>query len=238
MDRPYIVCHMLTSLNGKISGPFMNTAGAEVASDVYETTNTRYHSQAWLCGRVTMEENFTNYQKPVLKPVDHPVSKEDFIAEKQATMYIVSADPSGKVGWDKNYIDYAKRPRAHIIEVLTERVSDAYIAFLREKKISYIFAGKETIDFRLAAEKLLKLFRIETLMVSGGGVVNWSFLQEGIVDEVSVVVAPVTDGQRETHTIFERGTNLATITSVDFKLKAVEVLKNEVLWLRYHPKTF
>ncbi|MEO1771918.1 dihydrofolate reductase family protein [Candidatus Enterococcus ferrettii] len=238
MERPYIVCHMLTSLNGKISGPFMNTAGAEVASNVYETTNNRYHSQAWLCGRVTMEENFTNYHKPVLKPVDYPVSKEDFIAEKQAAMYIVSVDPSGKVGWDKNYVDYAKRPRAHIIEVLTERVTDAYLVFLREKRISYIFAGKETIDCRLAAEKLFKLFQIETLMVSGGGVVNWSFLQEGIVDEVSVVVAPVTDGEKETHTIFEGGTNLAAITPVDFKLKAVEVLRNEVLWLRYHPKTF
>lgn len=238
MERPYIVCHMLTSLNGKISGPFMNTAGAEVASNVYETTNTRYHSQAWLCGRVTMEENFTNFRKPDLKPSDHPVSREDFIAEKQAAMYIVSADPSGKVGWTKNYVDYANRPRAHIIEVLTERVSDAYLVFLREKRISYIFAGKETIDCRLAAEKLFKLFQIETLMVSGGGVVNWSFLQEGIVDEVSIVVAAVTDGEKETHTIFEGGTNLAAITPVDFKLKAVEVMRDDVLWLRYHPKTF
>ena len=28
MDRPYIFCHMMTSLDGKITGPFMDTEAA------------------------------------------------------------------------------------------------------------------------------------------------------------------------------------------------------------------
>lgn len=63
MTRPYIICYMLTSINGKISGSYMDSTYAEAGSKAYETNNNQYNSQAWLCGRVTMGENFTNYQK-------------------------------------------------------------------------------------------------------------------------------------------------------------------------------
>lgn len=60
----------------------------------------------------------------------------------------------GKLGWTQNYVDYMNRPRAHIIEVLTNKVSDAYIAYLRKYEISYIFAGDDTLNCTLAVEKL------------------------------------------------------------------------------------
>lgn len=47
-------------------------------------------------------------------------------------------------------------------------------------------------------EKLKKLFGIETLMLGGGGVLNWSFIPAGMCDEVSVVIAPVADGSSKT----------------------------------------
>ena len=43
----------------------------------------------------------------------------------------------------QNYVEYAGRPKAYVIEILTEQVSDAYLTFLREKEISYIFAGTD-----------------------------------------------------------------------------------------------
>ena len=30
MKRPYVICHILSSLDGKINGPFMGTQSAEV----------------------------------------------------------------------------------------------------------------------------------------------------------------------------------------------------------------
>ena len=55
MDRPYIVFHMLTSLDGKITGPYMNDPGAEEASIAYEVTNESYKPDAFLNGRVTID---------------------------------------------------------------------------------------------------------------------------------------------------------------------------------------
>ncbi|MGY3778752.1 dihydrofolate reductase family protein [Isobaculum melis] len=233
MNRPKIICHMLTSINGKISGGYMGSKYAVVGGEAYETTNDSYHSQAWLCGRVTMEKNFTDFHKPELKEIATPYPRTDYVAQANAEMYIVSADPSGKVGWTKNTVTYENRPEAHIIEILTDKASDAYVAYLREQQISYIFAGKDLIDCTLASEKLLALFGIKTLMVSGGGYINWSFLQEGLIDEVSIVMTPSTDGRTDTNTIFERADNLPEIAPVGFKLKSVEIIEEDTLWLRY-----
>ena len=35
MNRPYIFCHMMTSLDGKISGPFMSSENAGKAGQVF-----------------------------------------------------------------------------------------------------------------------------------------------------------------------------------------------------------
>ncbi|ALS03261.1 5-amino-6-(5-phosphoribosylamino)uracil reductase [Enterococcus silesiacus] len=233
MKRPKIICHMLTSINGKISGDYMSSKYAIVGGKAYETTNDSYLSQAWLCGRVTMEKNFTHFHKPKLKEIETPYPRTDYVAQANAQMYIVSADPAGKVGWIENNVQYENRPEAHVIEILTDKASDEYVAYLRERQISYIFAGQELIDCTLASEKLLNLFGIKTLMVSGGGYINWSFLQEGLIDEVSIVMTPVTDGRTDTNTIFERADNLPEIAPVGFKLKSVDIIEEDTLWLRY-----
>lgn len=231
--KPKIICHMLTSINGKISGEYMSSKFAIAGGDVYETTNDSYHSQAWLCGRVTMEKNFTNFHKPELNKIETPYPRTDYVAQTNTKMYIVSADPSGKVGWTENTVQYENRPEAHIIEILTDKASDEYIAYLRKRQISYIFAGTELINCTLASEKLFDLFAIKTLMVSGGGYINWSFLQEGLIDEVSIVITPAADGRTNTNTIFERADSLPAIAPIGFKLKSVDILEEDTLWLRY-----
>lgn len=46
MDRPYIICHMSTFLDGKITGSYMETPEAESAFEEYERINQFYHPQA------------------------------------------------------------------------------------------------------------------------------------------------------------------------------------------------
>lgn len=51
--RPRIICHMLTSLDGKIHGAFMEASVTKKVDQEYERTNNTYKPDAWLCGRVT-----------------------------------------------------------------------------------------------------------------------------------------------------------------------------------------
>ncbi len=76
------------------------------------------------------------------------------------------------------------------------------------------------------------LFGITTLLLEGGGNINGAFLQAGLIDEVSLLLAPGIDGRREIPTVFD-GVHPSLKTAVPLKLKSVEHLRKGILWLRY-----
>lgn len=239
MDRPYIFCHMLTSLDGKIMGNYMDTEEGQKAGEVFYDIafgkNRYYKHQGWLSGRVTTDDNFTFYKKPKLDE-DAPIVPEgDFVAESTEGIYYVSIDPSGTLGWEKNYILY-QDTKAHVIEVLTNKVSNSYKAFLRNLGIPYIIAGDNALDYEMLLEKLKKLFNIELLMLGGGGVLNWSFLQAGLCDEVSIVLAATADGSIKTPTLFMTKEGISEDKPINFKLENVKIMDGDSLWLRYKIK--
>ena len=239
MNRPYIFCHMMTSLDGKITGNYMETPEGDKAGDVfYEIAfgkNPYYQHQGWLSGRVTSDENFTFYKKPQFINDDQEVKDGDYLGESIENMYYVSIDPSGKLGWQENTLTYGDT-KAYVLEVLTEKASNRYKAYLRRLHIPYIIAGKDELDKALLTQKLYDHFHIETLMLGGGGVLNWSFIQAGMCDEISIVMAPVADGDTTTPALFEKRDHLSDTTSVGFSLKHVEVIDEDIVWLRYQVK--
>ena len=62
---------------------------------------------------------------------------------------------------------------------------------------------------------------------------NWSFMQQGVVDELSLLLAPAADGSSTTPTVFEQSKFLSTSTPVEFTLKNVEQLKESSVRLTY-----
>ena len=146
MDRPHIICHMMTSLDGKIMGAYMDTQVAEDMNNEYDRIHDEFRADAWMCGRVTMDDNFTFYKEPALEQNAPELPRTDYAAQSSAESYVVAVDPSGKLGWTANTISgYAKRPPAHIIEAVTDRASNAYLAFLRNMGISYVLAGRSKL---------------------------------------------------------------------------------------------
>lgn len=235
MDRPYLFCHMLTSLDGKIMGNYMDLPACEPAGELFYDIafgdEPFYRHQGWLSGRVTTDDNFTHYRTPDLDPAAPPVPPGDFIAG-QAPMYYVSVDPRGVLGWQENTVTY-ETTTAQVIEILTGQASNAYKAFLRQKGISYLLAGEDKLDYALLLEKLKGLFGIQVLMLGGGGVLNWSFLQAGLCDEVSIVVAPAADGNPTTQSLFLAKEGLSTDKAISFTLLGAQAAEGNALWLRY-----
>ena len=60
MNRPYIFCHMMTALDGKIMGSYMETPQGSAAGNVFYDIafgkEPFYHHQGWLSGRVTTDD--------------------------------------------------------------------------------------------------------------------------------------------------------------------------------------
>ena len=115
--------------------------------------------------------------------------------------------------------------------MLTEKVSDEYLSYLKNLGISYIFAGQSDLNCEIAMQKLYKLFGIERLVIAGGGYTDWTFADAGMIDELSLVLAPAADGEQKV-TVFERNQNSVNL-GISFTLKEVRSLDGNAVWLRY-----
>lgn len=230
VERPYIICHMVTSIDGKVTGDFLYRKECEKATDIYYDINRSYKADGFICGRITMEGSFTNGWYPNLNEYEPIQAREDYITGENTGFYAVCFDPKGKLGWQNSFIvdpdpGYGG---ARVVEVLTNCVDDRYLAYLRQMEIPYIFAGDNEIDVTIALNKLKKLMGINTLLLEGGSIVNGYFLRAEAVDELSLVVAE-TVADRFSKPLFMEG----NIT--DFELKEIKQYDN-VVWLNYRRK--
>mgnify|MGYP001067638707 CR=1 FL=1 len=234
MERPYVICHILSSLDGKITGPFMGTEAVGALGGEYGKYRTKMNAGALLYGTATTKE-FTGFRKPVLEETEE-VPEGDFVANDKADQYFVSVDVDGEIGWESGTFCNKGRAPAHVIEVLTASTPAAYKACLRKTGVSYIIAGEEKLDCETAMRKLYELFHIEKLLICGGGMVDWSFLQAGVVDEFSLFLAPVTDGGLGSASVFTQIPSLTEGKPVEFLLREAEQLGDGGLRLNYQPK--
>lgn len=229
--RPYVIVHTHTSIDGNINA--YNEQGSQKYQDIALTPGkARLGIDAYLNGKTSTEDNITHYGTPAIDE-SATVPAGDYVAEPESEMYYVSIDPRGELAWQQNTYGYGGVP-AHILEVLTEAASDGYKDFLRRQGISYIIAGTQQIDYAVMLDKLHGL-GIERLMVGGGGNINWSFLQQGLVDEVSMVLAPVANADPDAPRFFAAKEPYSTIDLTEFTLTSIEDLGDSVVWLRYIP---
>jgi riboflavin biosynthesis pyrimidine reductase len=176
----------------------------------------------WIIGRVSMEPYAGRAKLPARAP---HIAREDFVA-RRADSYAIALDPSGKLRWRSGSID-----EEHVVAVLTERVSDRYLALLRTKGVSYVFGGERAVDLRRVLRKLRALFGIRRLLLEGGGKINGSFLAAGLIDELSVLVAPVADGGIGTPTLFDARPQRGPVRTLE--LASCQRRPGELVWLRY-----
>lgn len=165
MERPYVICHILSSLDGKINGPFMGTEAVGALGAEYGKYRTKMNADAWLYGTTTTKE-FTDFRRPVMEKACE-VPDGDFVADDRAELYYISVDVDGEIGWESGTFRNKGRAPAHVIEILTASTQTAYKAYLRKKGVSYIIAGENNLDCEAAMKKLYELFRIEKILICG-----------------------------------------------------------------------
>ena len=233
MDRPKIICHILQSVDGNIDGDFFTLPELSPAYRAFSRIREEYACDAVISGATTAAEIYRGRFVYNLPTSSERWPRTDWKA-RQADRYAVVIDGTGSVRWESGSVE-RRGEKLHVIAVLQENASDAYISHLRKAGVSYIFAGKDSLDLPLAARKLKELFGIQSMLLSGGGVVDWSFLQAGLIDEISLVVPPVIDGGVRLPSAFDDSPLAVCHTPVALHLTDVQRLEGDALWLRYVP---
>jgi 2,5-diamino-6-(ribosylamino)-4(3H)-pyrimidinone 5'-phosphate reductase len=192
--KPYIICHMLSSVDGKIDG---NALDGVIAEGEYEATGAKLEGDAWICGRTTMQQHFAE-DEPFVSASNTPAGPQPVFVARRADSYAISVDTLGKLRWSGGDLD-----GDHLVCVVSERVPADYLSMLRENGISYVVVGESSVDLADAVDQLGEHFGIRILLLEGGGQINGAFLQADLVDEVSLLVVPGIDGRRDIPTVFD-----------------------------------
>jgi riboflavin biosynthesis pyrimidine reductase len=224
--HPRVICHMAASVDGRIVVDGWPAAAA--VRRQYELVHASYEADGWICGRVTMEPfaKRVRSEAEVAREVPPGAVREDFRAPGAWSTFAVAVDSKGRLAWESNEID-----GDHVVAVLSERVSDEYLAFLRDRGVSYLLAGARDVDLPRALEKIGQRFGVRTLMLEGGGRINGGMLRAGLIDEVSLLIAPVADGRVGTPALVDVDGD--DVTPYRLALDTVERRPGDVLWVRY-----
>jgi riboflavin biosynthesis pyrimidine reductase len=225
--KPYVICHMNTSIDGRIWGSRWRPSENRMPG-LFERIHEQLGNGSWLIGRVTGSE----YAKAEAYPdhTDRVLPREPWFVRRDAAAYGIALDAHGKIAWGRS--DIGGDP---IVVVLTEQVSDAHLAGLRRDGVSYVFAGECRLDLALALEVLNRELGIDKLLIEGGGRTNGSFLRAGLIDEMSLAVCPAVDGARGGPHVFDSNDDEtdARAPLSAMTLASCEVLEGGAVWLRY-----
>ncbi len=229
--KPYVICHMNSSVDGRILGSRWRPAENRMPG-LFERLHEELGGGSWLIGRVTGSEYAEADSYP--DRTDQTYPRESWFGRRDAAAsniaWGIALDARGKIAWGRS--DIGGDP---IVAVLTERVSDAHLAGLRQDGVSYIFAGEQQLDLRLALEILNRELGLERLLLEGGGGSNGAFLRAGLIDEISLAICPAVDGAKGAPSIFDSSDEDAGIAAPirAMTLASTEVLEGGVVWLRY-----
>lgn len=221
MKRPYIICHMMQSVDGRVACDMVDKISGDEYYDALESLDCPSRVE----GKHSYQIHYCGFEE--FKPTrPGGVGEERWHVANNAKGYDISVDTKGVLLWDDT--DNTDR-----LCIVSEQASPEYLEYLTGKGISYIVVGKDSIDLDRAMEILREEFGVERLAVVGGGKINGAFLSAGLIDELSAMIAPGIDGRIGQPALFDGISDCEGNLPVRLKFKRVEAMPNGVIWARY-----
>lgn len=227
MNKPYIVCYMMTSVDGRIDCEM--TGQLPGVQEYYEILD-QLDIQSAVSGKITAKLELA--EKGTFDSKETTSIGKEVVSKKMDSIhgYSIIMDTKGTLLWNEDS-DYEQ---PHII-VTSELVSKEYLDYLDEKNISYIVTGKTTIDLTRACEILKGQFGIARMGVVGGAAINTAFLDADLLDEVIILIGAGIDGRASFPPVFNRvGSEECKVTPL--QLMEVKSFHTGAVLLRYKTK--
>ena len=188
--RPYVILNAAMTLDGKIatSSGSSNISGAKDLERVHELRKDCDGIMVGI-GTVLADDPRLTVHKIDAKPSDNPVRiVVDSKCRTPADARITNGDAKTIIAMANEYKDEFK-------------ASDKY-EILKSKGVKFFFSGDVQVDL-----KMLMIYLheegINKLMLEGGSTLNFSMIKAGLIDEISICVAPMVVGGVNAKTFFD-----------------------------------
>ncbi|MCZ2287908.1 MAG: dihydrofolate reductase family protein [Anaerolineales bacterium] len=223
MNRPFVFINAAVTADGKIDTRERRGATISSARDKARVDRLRAGADAVMVGGKTLLE-----EDPRLT-----VKSEALRAERAARG--LSPNPM-KVGIVSNADelpdgDFVNFGAARVVIFAAERTSKARVESLRSRGVEVYVHDAPRVDL-VEALRVLRGLGVERLMVEGGGTLNFELLRLGLVDELTIYVAPMIFGGESAPTLAD-GVGLARGEAIPLKLVESEIHADGGVVLKY-----
>ncbi|MFX1499027.1 MAG: 2,5-diamino-6-(ribosylamino)-4(3H)-pyrimidinone 5'-phosphate reductase [Promethearchaeota archaeon] len=215
LKRPYIILSAAMTIDGKIASKIGDSEISD-EDDWKEIHKIRTQVDAIMVGKNT-----------ILK--DNPKLHIKFY--QHTGYYRIVVDSNLSIPIDSQIIDFKPEVYPTII-CTTENVSKDRVNRYKAKNINIVKSGKEQqVNIKILVEKLYNL-GIKSILLEGGGNLNWSLLKDDLVDELRIFLAPWIIGGKDSISLVE-GEGFNKMNQAP-RFELIEVMRREsYVILRY-----
>ena len=214
--RPKVILHNSLSLDGSLTG-------FEPNMELHYRIAGMFKPEVHLIGSNTITAGIELYGTgvPPENPSDFQKPKRN---EKLPTWVII--DSKGKLQGLLHTCRQFEQVR-EVILLVSQTTPKRYLRYLDERQYEYHIVGKDSVDLSEALALLAKTYQVKTIVTDTGRILGNLLLNQGLVDEISLVVHPVIVGKTAYPMFSDINKNL------DGTLVKCEQLEKHYIWLLY-----
>ncbi|MFX1555762.1 MAG: 2,5-diamino-6-(ribosylamino)-4(3H)-pyrimidinone 5'-phosphate reductase [Promethearchaeota archaeon] len=217
-EKPYIILSAAMSIDGKIASKDGDPDLSD-EDDWKEVHKLRSQVDAIIVGKQTI---IKDNPKLHIKYYDHK------------GYYRIVLDSNLSIPLDSNVISYKQDVYPTII-CTTENISLEKIKKFESKSIKVVKSGEGKRVDLLKLMPLLSNQGIKSILLEGGGNLNWSFIKNDLIDEIRLTIAPWIVGGKEAISLVEGEGFSKMIESPRFILTNI-INRNNYVILNYKKK--
>lgn len=114
------------------------------------------------------------------------------------------------------------------IIVVTKKITKKNLQKLKKFSVEIIIVGENQVNIK-SLIKILSKRKIKTILLEGGGTINWEFIKNNLVDEFFITITPFILGGKDAITLVQ-GEGFDKVTkSHKLRLNGIKRLENDLL---------
>ena len=209
-SKPYVILSAATSVDGKIATR-AGDSNLSSKQDKVRLHKLRSKVDAILVGKNTVL-------------LDNPLLTVRYARGKNPIRIIL--DSKGTISKKSKILQTSDK--IPTIIAVSKTISKSNYDKLCKFPVEIITAGKNSVNIKLLLKKLYNK-KINTILVEGGGTVNWEFIKHNLFDELIITLSPFLIGGNDAIS-FVQGKGFEKISnSPNLRLKSIKRLKNHVV---------
>ena len=209
-SKPYVILSAATSIDGKIA---TRTGDSKLSS---KQDSVRLHKLRSKVDAILVGKN-TVFQDNPLLTVRHTRGKNPIR---------IVLDSKGTISKKSKILQTSDK--IPTIIAVSKSITKSNFYKLKKFPVQVIVAGENFVNIKLLLKKLLEK-KIKTILVEGGGTINWEFIKQNLFDELIITLSPCIIGGNDAIS-FVQGQGFKRISnSPKLRLKLIKRLKNHLV---------